>query len=117
MTHTIITALICANLCTPTQVRVWDGDSIRIGAESVRIANIDAPEIDGRCDYETRLAQRAKARLAAILAGGKVVITRHKIDKYRRTLAFITVDGRDVGDQLVAAGLARTWTGRREPWC
>ena len=25
--------------------------------------------------------------------------------------------GEKVGDQLVSEGLARTWTGRREPWC
>jgi endonuclease YncB( thermonuclease family) len=26
-------------------------------------------------------------------------------------------DGRSLGDQLVSEGLARTWSGRREPWC
>jgi hypothetical protein len=26
-------------------------------------------------------------------------------------------DGRSIGDAMVARGLARPWTGQREPWC
>jgi endonuclease YncB( thermonuclease family) len=26
-------------------------------------------------------------------------------------------DGRSLGDILVSEGLARTWSGRRQPWC
>jgi endonuclease YncB( thermonuclease family) len=38
-------------------------------------------------------------------------------DLYGRKLRIVTRDGRSIGDQLVAEGLARTWSGRREPWC
>ncbi|MEO1905391.1 MAG: hypothetical protein ABGX08_00005, partial [Citromicrobium sp.] len=38
-------------------------------------------------------------------------------DRYGRTLARLTVDGRDVGTVLVSMGLARPWRGRREGWC
>ena len=38
-------------------------------------------------------------------------------DRYGRKLRIITRGGRSLGDVLVAEGLARTWTGRREPWC
>lgn len=34
-----------------------------------------------------------------------------------RTLAVVWVGGQDVGEVLVAEGLARAWGGRREPWC
>jgi endonuclease YncB( thermonuclease family) len=39
------------------------------------------------------------------------------VDRYGRKLRVVVRDGRSLGDQLVAEGLARTWTGRREPWC
>ena len=31
--------------------------------------------------------------------------------------SIVTRDGHSIGDQMVAEGLARTWSGRREPWC
>lgn len=118
-THAILTAIVCAAFCSQATIKVWDGDTIRIGAESIRLLNIDAPEIGdkARCQYEAALATQARNRLVAILSSGDVVIVRHGLDKYGRTLAVVLVDGNDAGDALVAAGLARTWTGRREPWC
>ena len=38
-------------------------------------------------------------------------------DSYGRKLRVLTRSGRSIGDRLVSEGLARTWTGRREPWC
>lgn len=118
-THAIVAAVICAATCQPAELRIWDGDTFRIGAEAVRIVNIDTPEIGdkARCDAEERLAELAKARLVELLAGQDVEILRDGRDKYGRTLAVVRVGARDVGDALVAEGLARTWTGRREPWC
>ncbi|WP_368649939.1 thermonuclease family protein [Brucella intermedia] len=83
----------------------------------MRIVNIDAPEIEGKCRFETDLAQQSKQRLASILEGSKVEILRQDTDRYGRTLAGVRVNGQDAGDMLVAEGLARTWSGRREPWC
>jgi endonuclease YncB( thermonuclease family) len=119
--HIIVQVMLCALACEPAAIRVWDGDSLRLGltsqAEAVRIFNIDAPEIDGACAEESELAQRAKTRLSEILDASRVEIFRQGADRYGRTLAAVRVDGADVGDQLVREGLARTWAGRREPWC
>jgi len=120
LSHTVFTAVVCfAALCEPMELRVWDGDTLRIGGEPVRIMNVDTPEIGdkARCRSEGARAVKAKDRLAELLQSGKVRVTAHGRDKYRRTLAVISVRGRDVGDTLVAEGLARTWSGRREPWC
>lgn len=121
LSHIVISVLLCASSCEPAEIRVWDGDSIRLGttrqSEAVRIFNIDAPEMEGRCDFETDLALQAKIRLADILEGRRVEILRQGTDRYGRTLAAVRVEGQDVGDILVGEGLARTWTGRREPWC
>lgn len=121
LSHIVVSILLCTASCEPAEIRVWDGDSIRLGttrqSEAVRIFNIDAPEIEGQCAYETDLALQSKIRLAGLLNGQRVEILRQGTDRYGRTLAAIRVEGRDVGDILVSEGLARTWAGRREPWC
>ena len=107
-------------LCLPPPaVRVTcvhDGDSIVHQRERIRIANIDTPELDGRCPAERQLAIRARNALLALLQPG-YRIHRTGRDRYNRTLARVTVNGRDVGTTLVSMGLARKWTGRRMPWC
>jgi micrococcal nuclease len=119
--HIFVSILLCTASCEPAEIRVWDGDSIRLGttsqAEAVRIFNIDAPEIDGQCPYESDLALQSKVRLAELLEGQRVEILRQGTDRYGRTLAAVHVEGQDVGDTLVSEGLARTWAGRRKPWC
>ena len=121
LSHIVVSVMLCTVSCEPAEIRVWDGDSIRLGAghqtEAVRIFNIDAPEIEGQCAYETDLALQSKIRLAELLKGQRIEILHQGTDRYGRTLAAIRVEGRDVGDILVDEGLARTWAGRREPWC
>lgn len=121
LVHIVVSVLLCTASCEPAEIRVWDGDSIRLGttrqAESVRIFNIDAPELEARCRHELELARQAKVRLAQILQGQRIEVLRQGADRYGRTLAAIRVEGQDVGDVLVGEGLARTWAGRREPWC
>jgi micrococcal nuclease len=100
-----------------------DGDTVRTPAGvTVRLANIDAPETGERCrcQAECRMGEAAKAFAAASVRGAGVVELRpypRPIDRYGRTLAYVLVDGRDLGEALIGAGLARKWTGRREPWC
>ncbi len=56
----------------PSTLRVVDGDTFWYGGEKIRIADIDTPEVNGRCAYETQLAARATARMAALLRQGAV---------------------------------------------
>jgi endonuclease YncB( thermonuclease family) len=100
--------------------RVVDGDTFWYGGEKIRIADIDTPEIRGRCAYESRLAARATERMGELLEAGPFElqpIPGRDEDRYGRKLRVVTRGSRSLGDQLVAEGLARTWTGRREPWC
>ncbi len=97
-----------------------DGDTIRLGGERIRILGLDAPEThQACCRAERRLGDRATERLRELLASGDVRIERGpRPDKYRRTLAVVTVDGRDVAAILISEGLARPYDGgRRLPWC
>jgi endonuclease YncB( thermonuclease family) len=103
------------------EIRVIDGDTFAYGATRIRIADIDTPEVEGRCAGEVALAARATARLRALLAAGPFElhpsVDGRDEDGYGRKLRIVTRHGRSLGDVLVAEGLARTWTGRREPWC
>ncbi|GAA0599929.1 thermonuclease family protein [Paenochrobactrum glaciei] len=106
------------------KVCVFDGDTISYGEERIRIANIDAPEISGaKCDAEKRLGLVAKNRLYILLKAGRLKIVRgdpidgRKVDRYKRTLATILVNKKDVGEILIDEQLARPWSGKREPWC
>ncbi|HEV2079207.1 MAG TPA: thermonuclease family protein [Allosphingosinicella sp.] len=103
----------------PWAASIVDGDTFRYRGEKYRIADIDTPEVNGRCAFESELAARATDRMEALLHQGPFEL--HGVDRdedrYGRKLRVVTRDGRSLGDQLVAEGLARTWTGRREPWC
>jgi micrococcal nuclease len=106
---------------TPAALRVIDGDTFDFGGERIRVADIDTPELRGRCPYEIELAGRATERMRDLLEQGPFELHRtpggRDEDQYGRKLRIVTRGGRSLGDALVAEGLARTWTGRREPWC
>ena len=106
-------------IADPWAVVITDGDTFRYHGTKIRVADIDAPEVRGRCPEESRLAARATDRLEALLHAGPFELRTlgRDEDRYGRKLRVVTRNGRSLGDQLVAEGLARTWTGRREPWC
>ncbi len=100
---------------------VIDGDTLWIDGTKVRIADIDAPEIsEPKCASELALGNRATERLIELVNQGPFEIRtlpgRDK-DRYGRALRVLMRNGHSLGDILVSEGLARTWTGRREPWC
>ncbi|HEV7287660.1 thermonuclease family protein [Sphingomonas sp.] len=99
---------------------VVDGDTFRLAGDKIRIADIDTPETHpARCPEEARLGAAATQRLHALLNSG--ALTLHPIDRdtdrYGRKLRRVEVNGRGVGDTLVAEGLARPYRGRRMGWC
>lgn len=99
---------------------VVDGDTFYLNGEKVRIADIDAPEThDYRCASELALGDRATERLQALLNSGAVTMTSIDRDRdvYGRLLRNVSVNGQDVGETLVSAGVARWYAGGRRPWC
>lgn len=92
----------------------YDGDTLRA---TFRIANIDAPEMKGQCDYERNLAIKAREFTRVWLAKGYVTIRQTGVDRYGRILAIVERNGEDLGRALIAAKLARPWVGKRQPWC
>lgn len=103
-----------------------DPDAPATVTERIRLAGIDAPELQGspRCSpasfrrlagsanppwCDPQLAERSRDELRRLLAHGRVEIDRRGQDRYGRTLANVRVNGRDVGEVLVSMGLARRW--------
>ncbi|WP_319321149.1 thermonuclease family protein [Shinella sp.] len=100
---------------------VVDGDTFWLNSEKIRIADIDTPEIgQPKCARELALGEKAKMRLRVLLSAGPFEMQSlpvRNIDRYGRSLRILVRNGQSVGDRLVSEGLARTWSGRREPWC
>ena len=98
-----------------------DGDTIWIGGQNIRIADIDAPEThDYRCLSEKALGDRATQRLHQLVNSGPVTlepIGDRDADSYGRKLRLVMVNGASVGDTLVSEGLARHYEGGKKPWC
>ncbi|RUT31460.1 thermonuclease family protein [Arsenicitalea aurantiaca] len=100
---------------------VIDGDTIRHGGNSIRIADINTPEARGyQCAAEAVLARQASLRLLDLLAEGPFEIRptgSRDTDIYGRQLRVLVRDGQSLGMQLVAEGLAHPWEGSRRSWC
>lgn len=109
-------------LCSKSVRRncVVDGDTFYTAKDKIRISDIDAPETHPpRCTEEADLGDRATNRLSELLSAGafELVSAGRDEDRYGRKLRVVVRNGRSIGDMLVGEGLARTWTGRRQPWC
>lgn len=102
MRHIMSTALFALPLVAhASALRAVNGDTVVIGEETIRLVNIDAPEIrHAQCDAELRVAKIAKARVSWLLSSGAITIRRgdgrRMKDNYGRTLAQVLVDGRDI---------------------
>lgn len=111
-----LTAAAAIAVCPPPPGRryhcVHDGDTVWWQGEKIRIADIDAPELNGGCETERRRARAARDRLAVLLNARAATIERTGTDRYGRTLARFG----GLGEQLVKEGLASRWPGRKD-WC
>lgn len=117
----IALALAAGLLIEGQPARVIDGDTLAIGAEIVRIAGLDTPETwpgQAGCEAERRAGIVAKAALARLLATGPVAVERlGPVYPGPRTLARVTVSGRDVAADMIGAGFARPMGDEnRRPW-
>lgn len=98
---------------------VVDGQSFFLAGKAIRVAGIVAPAThSARCDGESLLGWAAAERLQKILGGGR--LTTRPVppghDGNGRELREVRIDGRDVGQLLIAAGLARP-AGQNDGWC
>lgn len=102
-----------ANGISATVQRVIDGDTVVLtNGERVRLIGFDTPECidrDGihclswQCGF-----QEAKELVASLVEGREVVLIGNPLgdefDRFDRRLAFINVDGVDIGSEVVKSG-------------
>jgi micrococcal nuclease len=103
-----------------SSIRVIDGDTVESPyGVKYRLLGFDTPEIfSAKTPQEYALGMQAKRRLEQLIARGTVrIIESGKLDRHGRSLATLTVNGRDVGETLIREGLARAYSGgKRLPW-
>ncbi|WP_330999754.1 thermonuclease family protein [Allorhizobium terrae] len=100
---------------------IVDGDTLWSNGIKIRIADIDTSEVGApHCAAEKALGDHATVRLKELVNAGPFQMQAWRgrdEDKYGRKLRVLVRDGRSIGDMLVSEGLARTWGGKRQPWC
>ncbi|WP_315855757.1 thermonuclease family protein [Rhizobium leguminosarum] len=116
---------------------VTDGDTIRMSdGTSVRLVGFNTPEkFEPQCDREATLGNRATDRLRELVSTGKATVSKVACSckpgtegtdrcNHGRSCGTLRVDGRDVGQTLIAEGLAVPFIcGRNScpptprPWC
>ncbi len=88
-----------------------------IAGEKVDIAGMDAPRIQGAgCADERKLGIGAATRLAALLNSGRVTVAGDIGNPGKAPRRKVEVDGQDVGEAMVSAGLARMPAASAK-WC
>ena len=108
-------------------LRVVDGDTIVVdipgypdivGREiSVRLAGCDTPELRDKRAEIRRMAVQAREMVRAVLAGCRVLELRNvRRGKYFRIVADISVDGEDLAQMLIRAGLGKPYDGGHKGW-
>jgi len=99
---------------------VVDGDTLWLGGEKIRIADVEAPETSRpACPAERARGVRARDRLVEWINEAPFEVERagaRDRDRYDRLLRILTRDGRSFGETLFEEDLARPWTGKRRPW-
>jgi micrococcal nuclease len=101
-------------------VKVYDGDTVRVagpqGDHLVRLVGIDAPETAKGPDRPAQpFSARARSYLNAQARHRRVDLVRYGLDPYRRTLAEVILDGRNLNLEILREGLAEVYRGRTPP--
>lgn len=101
------------------RIQVIDGDSLRIGARTVRLQGIDAIELHQPCHApdgtEWRCGIEARAALAAMTGKGELVCEPRATDSFGRAISACSARGvEDLSAALVAQGWAVSGDGERE---
>lgn len=91
------------------RAQVVDGDSLVISAQRVRLAGIDAPELDQTCrrgETSYPCGREAKAALSRLVGGTAVSCAFIGRDRYARDLAECRAGDTDLNAAMVRAGHA-----------
>lgn len=102
---------------------VYDGDTLELicaeQTETARLLGFDAPETKSpRCAAEAAWGQRATLRLRDLVMRPNIRLFPQGLDKFRRRLVVMQIDGTDVARIMIGEGLAVAYEGgKRRNWC
>jgi micrococcal nuclease len=108
---------------------VYDGDTFSVTINqwpeiigkniSVRLKNVDTPEMKGACYQEILKAREAKKfTVQRLRSAKKVELKNMSRDKYFRIDADVFIDGKDLAQELINNQLATAYSGGIKPdWC
>lgn len=100
---------------------IVDGDTLYIDGEKIRVTGFNTPELfSPQCAQEAQLARRAQRRFQQMVNAGPFEVRRTSLrdrDVYGRKLRSLYRNGKPLGDQLIAEGLAHHWRGFKKSWC
>ena len=90
-------------------IKITDGDTIKINGEKIRFSGIDTPELKQMCTQQginVLCGITAKQILIDKIADNKIICIREGKDRYKRTLAECFVNDESLSSYLVKSGYA-----------
>jgi micrococcal nuclease len=100
---------------------VVDGDTLWLDGEKIRIVNIDAPEVNGRCRAEKVRAADATQALARLVSNRPIRVCCARAGTVTAARSHPSSRPRAMSAPRSSPGvMAVHWRGRREPaqtWC
>ncbi|MEW7279212.1 thermonuclease family protein [Aquimarina sp. 2201CG1-2-11] len=106
-----------------TIVRWIDGDTLQVEIDlgfyvqtlqKIRLARIDAPEMNNSVAYRERQAKHARAVAKKFCPEGATVTittTKQNKDQYARYIAEVTYNDTNMSNYLIDKGVAKLWKG------
>ena len=133
----LLVTMARADALKPADIYVVDGDTIEAMGKRIRLVGFDAPELGGHahCGLERMLAARATSRLRQMIKLSDDIDLQlvecscrpgtegTMACNYKRACGYLTVNGKDAGDVLIAENLAHPYVcgkyscPRRQSWC
>ena len=109
-------------ITTGKVVKVYDGDTFTIASRlpntnepiyrfSVRLNNIDAPEIRGKTVIEKDLAKKSRDALSSLILNKIVTLQNITTEKYGRILADVYIGDINVSDWMIFHNYAIKYDG------
>ena len=105
-------------------IKVYDGDTFKVNLPcnidvlckkiSIRVKDIDTPELKTKDKCEKKQAIKAKGFTADFLKQGQVDLLKCKRDKYFRLLCDVYVDGENLATELLKNKLAYSYNGGKK---
>lgn len=109
-------------------VRNYDADTITVNIPDlpdlfgrnlgIRVKGIDSPELSGKKPCERELALLGKRYVRErIMASNSMILKHPTRGKYFRVVAFVELDGQDLGEELLDKNLAVPYGIKMTTWC